>query len=443
MPRLTRRDLLIAMSVLPTRPAAAEPMTVGVVGAGIAGLAAARKLSDAGRDVTVFEARDRIGGRVFTDRSFGFPIEIGANWIHGDRGNPLVELGKTAGISVFPYDFDDWRIVREDGTLIADAENSAMDNLSSAFADAFDKAAGKNYLGLAADAALAVDARFAELAAANPDLAAALVGREISGDYGAELYELSAAADLFGDSFAGNDLIVANGYDRVVSHLAKGLAIRMSEPVLRIRHRADHAEIVTGMTSAVFDAVIVTVPLGVLKRGRIRFSPALSDKRAQAIARLGFSAFEKAFLLVDKPFGFGARNVSVTGDNPWRNLIDLSSIAGKPAVLAYCGGDDARNAAASGDEQNRDWMLTGIRAAANDASLQATGFRRSDWLNDPWAYGSYSFPANDSLPTDAATLFGREGKRLFFAGEACSPHASTVHGALLSGMAAAELALAD
>lgn len=443
MPRFSRRNLLIAMAVLPARPARTAPRTIGIVGAGVAGLAAARTLADAGVAATVFEARDRIGGRVVTDRGFGFPVEIGANWIHGDRGNPLADLAKTAGVNALPFDFDDWRIVAADGSTLADADGTKVEKLGDALEAAFDAAADEENLGLGADAMLAADTRFAELAAADPDLASAVLGREISGDYGADLYELSAALELFGEAFDGEDLLVVNGFDRVVRPLSAGLAIRTGEPVLRIRHRKDGAEIVTAKEAAQFDAVIVTVPLGVLKLGRIRFSPPLSKARAAAIERLGFSAFEKAFLLLDKPFRFGALNVSLGGDGPWRNLVDLSAIAGKPGALAYCGGDDARNAASATEEQNRDWMLAGVRAAAGDATLQAVGFRRSDWLNDPWSLGSYSFPATESRPDDAAALFGREGQRLFFAGEACSTHPSTVHGAYLSGIAAAKLALAE
>lgn len=443
MPRLSRRSLLIAIAAFPVRRASAEMKKIAVVGAGVAGLAAARTIVDAGHEVTIFEARDRIGGRIFTDRAFGFPFEIGANWIHGDRGNPLVALAKTAGTEASPFDFDDWRILGPDGSPLPGADGAPLEQLSAALEAAFDNAAKDENLGLAADAMLAGDALFTELAVANAELAAALIGREIAGDYGADLYELSAAAGLFGEDFDGEDLLVTTGYDRIIQHLATGLTIRTGESVTRIRHRKENAEITTAKGAFPFDAAIVTVSLGVLKKGKIRFSPALSKGRAKAIERLGFAAFEKAVLVLDKPFGFGALNASVTGDNPWRNLIDLSAIAGKPAALAYCGGDDARNASAAGEEQNRDRMLAGVRAAAGDATLQAVGFRRSDWLNDPWSLGSYSFPAPESRPDDAAALFGREGQRLFFAGEACSTHPSTVHGAYLSGIAAAKLALAE
>mgnify|MGYP003551343562 FL=1 len=196
MTGLSRRTLFAAFAALSVLPArAANTRKVAIVGAGVAGLAAARHLSGAGHDVTVFEASDRIGGRIHTSNEFGFPIEIGANWIHGDKGNPLMKLAKEAGISSFAYDFDDWRVIGANGEGIAGPDSKELAKLSDALENALDDAADAETFDKSVRDVLEADPEFSKLAKANEDLADVLLRREISGDFGGDEDEVSAAVN--------------------------------------------------------------------------------------------------------------------------------------------------------------------------------------------------------------------------------------------------------
>src|SRR5690606_22810155 len=114
----------------------AQGSRVVVIGAGIAGLAAARTLQDAGFEVIVLEARDRIGGRVFTSTQLGVPLDFGASWIHGIDGNPIAELAENMGVETLESDYDNALLFLADGSAASDDLADEIDELSSDVLDA-------------------------------------------------------------------------------------------------------------------------------------------------------------------------------------------------------------------------------------------------------------------------------------------------------------------
>ncbi|MCU0830992.1 MAG: FAD-dependent oxidoreductase [Rhizobiaceae bacterium] len=439
-PVLTRRAVLggtavIASAAALPAPAQSRNPDVIIIGAGIAGLTAARLLRQNGRRVLVLEARDRIGGRIHTDRSLGFPAELGANWIHGTDGNPLVTLAEGSGTRTLPFDHDDLAIVNADGspnTADAAALYDAFEQTMGAISDGCGGRAARRSLQGPLLSGIGYDG----LSPEDRGVIGVWIDREFSGDFAATPAELSRCAATIGEAFDGGDLLVTNGYDRIPRGLATGLDIRLSSIVRDIRIGAFQVEVATDGERFQAAHCICTLPLGVLKSGDVRFDPALPRDVADRIGSIGFGAFAKAIVTLEEAPGFDTLNLAFAPGNGrvFRNLIDLTRIAGRPAVLAYCGGDDARAASGMSDEAVASELQSSIQAAGGDVAV--TGVLASRWLDDPFARGAYSFPAPDTAPDAFAALAEPVGA-LYFAGEAASPYFGTVHGAYLSGRNAA------
>ncbi|MEO0484401.1 MAG: FAD-dependent oxidoreductase [Pseudomonadota bacterium] len=268
---------------------------VAVIGAGIAGLAAAADLTRAGRAITVIEARPRIGGRIDTTMLGGAAIDRGASWIHGTAGNPLTALARRQGAELRVTDWDAYPYFDRNG---------------------------------------------APYAARRLPRAARQV--EISHSFGADPGNLSRRAYTEGAAFAGDDATFTAGYASLLPAFAGDYDIRTNRPVRRIDWSPTGGVTLTlkGGTAA-FDAALITVPLGVLKSSDISFAPALSKDKETAIADLGMGHLSKVFLRFETPFwdpslhGFG-----YLGDDPTRFLswINIAQTNDAPILMAFHGG---------------------------------------------------------------------------------------------------------
>ena len=230
--------------------------SVIVVGAGASGLAAAHKLVSAGIDVTVVEARDRVGGRVWTDTSLGLPLDLGASWIHGIDGNPLSAMADKINAPRLVTGYDSYR------TRGADGREIKWRDVPSDF---------KNVV-------------------------------EIEHEYAADVEDLSKQATQEGDEFGGDDVILPEGYIRVLEPLVDGYEVEFQTVVDRINITEGAALVGTGDRSFSAEAVLVTVPLGVLKFGNIQFDPPLDPDRLGAINRLGMGLLNKVCLRFGEVF---------------------------------------------------------------------------------------------------------------------------------------------
>jgi len=413
-----------------------------VIGAGIAGLRAAEVLVAAGRRVIVLEARDRLGGRIYTDRSWGVPVELGASWIHGVEDNPIAALAAAKGITTQATDYESV-MYGADGQRLPD---DALDELESQIADLVE--AGREGspdtdepLRTALDRAIeAADLDPSELLTIEMGIT-----ESIEHEYATDAVNLSATNFDDGADEAGGDALLPGGYDQVVAAVANGLDVRVGHVVSRIDTSGDRAVVVTSHGEFDAGAVVITVPLGVLKAGSIQFSPALSEPKSRAIATLGMGALSKSCLRFESQFWPDDAELidivpAASRRGQWVESLSLTGLVDVPALMMFNAGKFARAVETMTDAE--------VIASASSALAPAfaavptpTGLLRSSWSVDPFSLGSYSFIGVGASLADRDALAAPEGRR-FFAGEACShDHAGTVHGAYTSGEAAANAVL--
>ncbi len=421
-------------SELPT--ALGQGRRVIVVGAGIAGLAAAQRLRQAGVAVQVIEGRDRIGGRIVTDSSLGIPVDLGASWIHGTDGNPIVPIARSHGIATVVSDLGDVT-VRSGGQLQpgAIAAYGRYETLRSAL-----KAYGET---LSQDSSVqrAVDHWFqqANLPAPQAALLQWWLDSEIRLELGMDLGDLSLWEWDEDEQFAGDELLFPGGFGQVPQALAQGLSISLGQTVQAITHRPDGVTIHTDQTSLEADAAIVTVPLGVLKQGVIQFSPALPAPVQGAIAALTMGTLNKMVVTFPRQFWAEATVLGYIGpDNDLlRYGVNLTPLVGRPALMFLTGGSAARRQESLGDRQLQGELLAALRRQYGATIPEPTGFLRTRWSQDPFSYGAYSNIPVGSTAASRRTLARPISPTLHLAGEATSEYPGTVHGAYLSGLQAA------
>ncbi len=426
-------------------PAATERNAdVLVIGAGIAGLRAAEVLVAHGRRVIVLEARDRLGGRIRTDRSWGVPVDLGASWIHGVQDNPIAALAAADGIRTQAVDYISAVYGPTGKRLRADA----LDDIERQVADLVE--AGRDDspdtdepLRAALDRAIGA-AGLAPSAQTEVEMG---ITESIEHEYASDANDLSANHFDDGGRESGGDALVLGGYDAIVRTVAKTADVRYEHVVVTVDTSGDRAVVSTSMGKFFADAAVVTVPLGVLKAHSIEFLPPLSEAKSTAIARLGMGALSKTCLRFGSAFWpADAELVDLVPDvsrrGQWVESLNLTGLIDTPALMMFNAGRFARAVEAMTEPE----VIASAAAALGPAfpaamNAKPTGLLRSSWSTDPFSLGSYSYLAAGSSLADRGALAAPEGRR-FFAGEACShDHAATVHGAYLSGEAAARAVL--
>ena len=436
--------LLLGTRLATTVRAFAQGERVLVLGAGMAGVSAARALVDKGYSVTVLEARGVAGGRIRTDSSLGAPVDLGASFIHGTRGNPLVSLAAQFGAETYDTDQEEDLYVNAAGEEIP----SSVRNQGQREYDAlYDKL-------LALQGGLSQDRSIGSVAgpllqrirqqrgAAVGDLVSFLVRSEIGIEFGADISQMSLKHFDEDEAFGGADLILKPGYMSLINGLAQGLDIRFNELVREVSWSASGVRVTT--TGGVFEAdrVVVTLPLGVLKKGEIEFSPGLPRAKREAISHLRMGVLDKTYFKFptafwqtqEDPIGF-LGNVGARGANQIPEYYMLDQALGVPLLFGFTAGAQARRFERLDLATISAATMASLRNIFGNSIPEPEAVMQTHWRSDPYSYGSYSFVSLGATTEYYDTLARPIDNRVFFAGEATHRrYPGTVHGAYLSGI---------
>lgn len=458
--KITRRDFLkaatfgtasaIALSCgLLTPNEESEIMTdplstsasVLVLGAGIAGLAAARALTEQGRSVIILEARNRVGGRMWTDSSLGVPLDLGASWIHGVNGNPITKLAKQFGVKTVPTDDENSIMFNADGSEYSDVE---WEETESLFEEIYEEVALMQE-ETESDTSLqdAFDAVLSEYDLSDEQMRRlnyyAYLGTSL--EYGADMNDLSLWEWDQDEEFGGEEVIFPGGYNQITNGLAKGLDIRLETVVKTIRYGDDGVVVETTAGDFVADQAVVTFPLGVLKQASVKFEPPLPESKQLAIQKLAMGVLNKVYLRFPEVFwDENVETISYLGDvlGEWSDWLSFVPFTGEPVLMAFHGGDKGFALENLSDDVIVAGAMKTLQVMFGESVPEPIGILITRWGKDPFALGAYSHIPPFASGEDYDALFEPVDDKLYFAGEATSrEYPSTVHGAYLSGLAAA------
>jgi monoamine oxidase len=402
---------------------------VVIVGAGAAGIAAARRLASAGRRFALVEAAAGIGGRCITDTAaFGVPFDRGAHWVHMPDINPVAKLGTQTGLDLYPAPPGQRMRIGRRYAREGEMESylGATVRATTAIADASRK------IDLACAQALPKD-----LGDWRPTIEFVL------GPFGCakDLSEVSAL-DFAHSAERDNDVLCRQGFGALLAKLAAGIPFELSNPVSRISWGARGAgvEVETARGTFAARAAIVTVSTNVLTAGKIKFTPDLPKRQLDAAARLKLGSYDHIALeLPDNPLGLRPDELVFEKCDSTRTAALFANVSGTPLCVIDVAGNFGRDLAGKGDAAMFDFALgwlTGLYG--ND--LRKTVKRRAatHWNDEPWVLGAFSAAAPGGQPS-RRVLMESVNDRIWFAGEAVHETLwGTVGGAWESGERAAD-----
>jgi monoamine oxidase len=400
-------------------------MDVVVIGAGVAGLAAARELRRAGRSVAVLEARDRAGGRIHTLRLPGWPvpIEAGAEFVHGRPPTLLRLLGRAPREVRGSYYLAGLR----KGDALWERVHEKLGSIPSlrerSVADAF---------------------RTLRWRLRTSDEERWMAAAFVEGFNAAPLERASVKSitqqTAFAEKIGGYRIArLPRGYHRLVQRLERGLPVELHSPVEEVRWTRGRVLVRTARASYQAERALITLPLGVLQENAVRFDPPLPRWKTEAISALAMGKVVKTALLFDEPLWPEDLAFLLVRGAPvptfWRPLPSRA-----PVLIGWAASHNAealrgRGAVAAAVRSLRD-ALPGKRVKPIDAQV-------FDWQRDRWSRGAYSWVPVGALKQQRA-LAAAVDDTLFFAGEATHFEGAcgTVHGALDTGLRAAREILA-
>jgi monoamine oxidase len=435
---MTRRNFLSASAALAatpvfTRRVAAAPLPreadIVVIGAGAAGIAAARRIMAANRKVIVVEAAGQIGGRRQTDStSFDVPFDRGARWMHNPDTNPLIKLARSAGLEI---------TTAPSGQKIRIGRRYARPGETEEFL-----------------AALVRANRAIDEASRKGDVACASVLPKDLGDW------TGTAEFVLGANFSGKDLkdisvgdkaraqdrntaiACRQGLGTLVARLGEQVPLSLSTPASRIAWGSRDVSVETPSGRIAARAAIVTVSSNVLAAGNIKFTPDIPKRTLDAAARLSLGSFDRiALQMPGNPLGLARDDVIIEQSNSTRTALMYANIGGSSLCSIDVAGSFGRDLSAQGEAAMTAFAVEWLgKLFGSDAATAVKKSSATRWNAAPFALGAMS-AAGPGGQASRKVLSEPIGC-MYLAGEATHETLwGTIDGAWESGERAAEAAL--
>lgn len=427
--------------------------SVIVIGGGFGGIAAARALQNASFKVILLESRNRIGGRVNTDYSFGFPVDMGASWLHGVcKKNPLapvigklgLPLYRTSGDNSVLYDHD-----LESYSLFDMEGHQVPQQLVTEVGEAFERVLEETKkVREEFKDDMSVRKAFSIVLERCPDLRQHGLAHKVfqwylcrmEGWFAADADSISLKSWDEEELIEGGHGLMVRGYYPVIQALAEGVDIRLNHRVTKVTWRHSGVRVVVEDGRAfVADAAVIAVPLGVLKANTIKFEPRLPKWKEVAISDLGFGNENKIALYFDKVCWPNVDFLGVVATTSYgcSYFLNLHKATGHPVLVYMPAGKLANDIEKMSDEAATTFAVLQLKNILPHASEPIKSLV-SHWGTDPSSLGSYSYDTVGK-PHDLYERLRLPVDNLFFAGEATSmSYPGTVHGAFSTGIMAAD-----
>jgi monoamine oxidase len=436
---ITRRDFLSASAAVAVAPALGtgawgaplpREADIVVIGAGAAGIAAARRIMAANRKVIVIEATGQIGGRCITDTAtFGVPFDRGARWMHNPDTNPMIKLGRSAGLDVYP------------------APPGQKIRVGRRFARAGET---EEFLAALVRANRAID----DASRGKVDVSCASVLPKDLGDWA------GTAEFVLGANATGKDLKDVSAIDKVraqdhnaaiacrqglgtlIAKLGEQVPLALSTPAGRIAWNGRDVTVETPAGKIAARAAIVTVSSNVLAAGNIKFTPDIPKRQLDAAAKLSLGSYDRIVLqLPGNPLGLVRDDIIIEQSNSTRTALLFANMGSSPLCAIDVAGSFGRDLSSQGEPAMVafavEW-LTKLFGSEWAAAVKKSSATR--WNAAPFVLGAMSAAAPGTQPS--RKVLTEPIGCMFLAGEATHETLwGTVDGAWESGERAAEAAL--